>query len=77
MLRRCIVTATATAAAFVAVLARMDADELNQAAIRFGLELGECGFCDRSLIDEDGRGLGYGPVCAGKRGLYHPWARAS
>lgn len=77
MLRRCIVTATATAAALVAVLARMDADALNQAAVKFGLELGECGFCRRSLTDEDSRGLGYGPVCAGRRGLYHPRARAS
>jgi hypothetical protein len=77
MLRRCIVTATATAAALMAVLARMDADGLNAAAVKFGLELGEYGFCRRSLTDEDSRGLGYGPVYAGKRGLYHPRARAS
>jgi hypothetical protein len=63
--------------ALVTVLAGADTHELQQYAIRFGLELGECGFCRRSLTDEDSRGLGYGPVCAGRHGLYHPRARAS
>jgi hypothetical protein len=65
------------APALVGVLAAMDKDTLQQAAIRFGLEIGECGFCRRSLTDEDSRGLGYGPVCAGRHGLPHPRARAS
>lgn len=65
------------AVALVGVLAGADTHELEQYAIRFGMEIGECGFCRRSLTDEDSRGLGYGPVCAGRRGLPHPRARAS
>ena len=65
----------------VRALAALDKAGLQQAAIRFGLEIGECGFCRRSLTDDEGdvnsRTLGYGPVCAGRHGLYHPKARAS
>jgi hypothetical protein len=67
------------AARLVGVLAAMDKEELQQAAIRFGLEIGECGFCRRSLTDDDGdvnsRTLGYGPICAWRHGLPHPKAR--
>jgi Family of unknown function (DUF6011) len=64
------------APALVGALAMLDADGLNQSAARYGIEIGECGFCRRSLTDEDSRELGYGPVCAGHRGLPHPRARA-
>jgi hypothetical protein len=65
------------AVALVTALAALNADELQQAAARYGQELGECGYCHLTLTDEDSRRLGYGPVCAGRHGLYHPKARAS
>lgn len=33
---------------------------------RYGLELGSCGICGRTLTDEESRALGIGPVCAAK-----------
>jgi hypothetical protein len=32
----------------------------------YGLELGSCGICGRTLTDEESRALGIGPVCADK-----------
>lgn len=38
----------------------------EQASIRYGLELGVCGRCGRTLTDESSRAAGIGPVCAAK-----------
>jgi hypothetical protein len=38
------------------------------AMLRYGLELGHCGKCGRTLTDEDSRAAGIGPVCASKLG---------
>ena len=36
------------------------------ASIRYGLEIGACGRCGRTLTDEESRAAGIGPVCAQK-----------
>jgi uncharacterized protein DUF6011 len=36
------------------------------ALVRYGLELGSCGMCGRTLTDEESRARGVGPVCAEK-----------
>lgn len=38
------------------------------ATLRYGLELGVCGVCGRTLTDEDSRALGIGPICREKTG---------
>jgi hypothetical protein len=48
-----------------AVLAEIEKDP-KAAAIRYGLELGVCGKCGRTLTNESSRAAGIGPVCAGK-----------
>lgn len=39
------------------------------ALIRYGLEIGRCGHCNRVLTDASSRAAGIGPVCAGKAGF--------
>lgn len=48
-----------------AVLALVIADAKG-ALTRYGLELGACGMCGRTLTDEESRQRGIGPVCADK-----------
>jgi hypothetical protein len=60
------------AVALVGALASMTAEQLLKAAARYGQELGECGYCHRTLTDEDSRRLGYGKICAGHHGLQYP-----
>lgn len=36
------------------------------ALTRYGLELGACGMCGRTLTDEESRARGIGPICADK-----------
>lgn len=36
------------------------------AMLRFGMEIGKCGHCGRTLTDAASRAAGIGPVCAGK-----------
>ncbi len=38
------------------------------ASIRYGVEIGACGVCGRTLTDEDSRAAGIGPTCASKMG---------
>lgn len=47
------------------VLATIGADP-GEAMLRYGLELGKCGHCGRTLTNEESRALGIGPVCRGK-----------
>jgi hypothetical protein len=35
---------------------------------RYGLEIGKCGICGRTLTDETSRARGIGPICAAKEG---------
>jgi Family of unknown function (DUF6011) len=46
-------------------------EEQDQARIRYGLEIGVCGFCGRTLTKGRSREVGYGKICAGHHGL--PW----
>jgi len=38
----------------------------QEALVRYGLELGHCGICGRTLTDEESRARGIGPVCIDK-----------
>lgn len=51
-----------------AVLAGIAAD-VEEARIRYGLELGRCGFCGRALTDEVSRAAAIGPDCAERHGI--------
>lgn len=44
------------------------AEDPKAATMRYGVELGECGVCGRTLTDETSRAVGIGPVCRGERG---------
>lgn len=48
-----------------AIVDKIAADP-KAASIRYGLEIGSCGRCGRTLTDEDSRARGIGPVCAEK-----------
>ncbi len=49
------------------VLAAIAADP--QAAMKlYGISLGRCGHCNRTLTDETSRAAGIGPICAGRMG---------
>jgi Family of unknown function (DUF6011) len=52
--------------ALVRALAAMPLDELHVAMLRYGLEIGSCGVCGRTLTDENSRAAGIGPICAAK-----------
>lgn len=49
------------------------AKDPQQAMKRYGLELGRCGHCGRTLTDPESIAAGIGPICAGKMG----WGRVS
>lgn len=55
-------------AAGEAVLAKIASVGAEDAAARYGLELGECGMCGRTLTNDESRARGIGPKCASKAG---------
>lgn len=44
------------------------AKDPQAAMLRYGVELGSCGHCGRTLTNEESRARGIGPICAGKMG---------
>lgn len=44
------------------------AKDPKAAMIRYGMEIGACGHCGRTLTNPDSRAAGIGPICAGKMG---------
>lgn len=50
------------------VLAAIAAAGTREASLRYGVEIGACGICGRTLTDEESRARGIGPVCADKVG---------
>lgn len=48
-----------------AILAEIACDP-KAAMLRFGMEIGKCGHCGRTLTDASSRAAGIGPVCAAK-----------
>lgn len=54
-------------AAANAILAKIAVDP-RTAMVRYGHELGHCGYCGRTLTDPVSRERGIGPVCASKLG---------
>jgi hypothetical protein len=44
------------------------AEDVQAAMLRYGVELGQCGHCGRTLTNELSRELGIGPICRGKMG---------
>lgn len=50
----------------LAVLSKIKAAGIREAAIRYGLEIGECSNCGRRLTNRISRELGIGPVCGGR-----------
>jgi hypothetical protein len=55
-------------AASAAVLAKIAAVGAEAASAAYGLEIGECGVCSRTLTNDASRERGIGPVCAEKMG---------
>lgn len=51
-----------------AILAAIAAD-VDEARIRYGIELGRCGCCGRALTDEVSRAAAVGPDCAARYGI--------
>jgi len=47
--------------------------DLVRSATLYGRKTGACCFCGRELTREDSIGAGYGPICAEKWGLPHPY----
>lgn len=45
------------------------ADDVDEARIRYAMELGRCGCCGRALTDEVSRAAGIGPDCADRYGI--------
>lgn len=52
-------------AARLAILTAI-AQDVRGALVRYGMEIGECGVCGRTLTDADSRAYGIGPICRGK-----------
>jgi hypothetical protein len=50
------------------ILAKIAADGIQEAMLRYGREIGKCGHCGRTLTNEESRAVGIGPVCRGKMG---------
>jgi hypothetical protein len=50
-----------------AIFAEINKDPIT-AMNKYGIELGECGVCGRTLTDRDSRLRGIGPICAAKLG---------
>jgi hypothetical protein len=44
------------------------AKDPQEAMLRYGIELGHCGHCGRTLTNEYSRSIGIGPICRGKMG---------
>lgn len=42
------------------------AEDVRGALVRYGMEIGKCGVCNRTLTDPESRAYGIGPVCRGK-----------
>jgi hypothetical protein len=55
-------------AASAAVLAKIAAVGAEAASAAYGLEIGECGVCSRTLTNDESRERGIGPKCAAKMG---------
>jgi hypothetical protein len=55
------------------------AKDPGEAMLRYGLELGKCGHCGRTLTNEESRAAGIGPICSGKmpRGFFSSSSVAS
>lgn len=51
-----------------AILRKIAAVGAENAAARYGHELGECGMCGRTLTNDESRARGIGPLCAAKAG---------
>lgn len=51
-----------------AILRKIAAVGAENAAARYGHELGECGLCGRTLTNDESRARGIGPICAAKAG---------
>lgn len=43
---------------------------VRESAIRYGMELGRCSICNRTLTNPESIEAGIGPVCAGRRGWW-------
>lgn len=54
----------------LAVLAKIVADGILDAAKRYGTELGVCGVCAKTLTDPESIAKGIGPVCESKLGAF-------
>lgn len=52
-----------------AILTAIEAQGVKEAAKRYGLLIGRCGCCNRTLTDETSRAIGIGPVCREKYGF--------
>lgn len=48
------------------VLAAIVAQGVKESMVRYGLLIGRCGVCNRTLTDETSRAMGIGPVCREK-----------
>lgn len=48
---------------------RAIAGDPKAAMLRYGIELGRCGHCGRTLTNDESRALGIGPVCREKIGF--------
>lgn len=53
-----------------AILNKIKEAGVQEAAERFGREIGQCSICGRTLTDETSRSIGIGPVCREKTGWY-------
>lgn len=51
-----------------ALLAKIAADGVEAAMLRYGRELGSCGHCGRTLTNEESRSAGIGPKCRSNMG---------
>ena len=51
------------------VLAKIAADGVQAAMLRYGREIGKCGHCGRTLTNEESRKVGIGPICRAKMGF--------
>jgi hypothetical protein len=51
-----------------ALLAKIAADGVQDAMLRYGREIGSCGHCGRTLTNQESRDAGIGPVCRDKMG---------
>lgn len=52
----------------VAALRNIEASGAEDAAKRYGVQIGRCGVCGIRLTNDHSRAIGIGPVCAGRRG---------